>query len=88
MLSARRRNVVGPRIGGKAFRSGLVICSSLRHCSMGRSTAVSTPRLVTICGPSERAVSRNSLNLALASWTDLFLLMVHPGYCGSDQLSD
>ena len=47
--------------------SGLVIRSSLRHWSMGRRTAVSTPRLVTICGPSARVVSRNSLNLDLAS---------------------
>lgn len=58
------------------MRLGLVIRSSLRHCSIGRSTAVSTPRLVTICGPSARAVSRSSLNLDLASWTGHLLFMI------------
>ena len=51
--------------------------SSLRHSSMGRSTAVSTPRLVTICGPSVMAVSSSSLNFDLASCTGHFLLMIH-----------
>ena len=50
-----------------SFRSGLVNRSSLRHCSMGSSTAVSTPRLVTICGPSASVVSNNSLNFDFAS---------------------
>ncbi len=59
------------------MRLGLVIRSSLRHCSIGRSTAASTPRLVTICGPSARAVSRSSLNLDLASWTGHLLLMIY-----------
>ena len=65
----RRGGVSSPVRASEArsnsFRSGLVIRSILRHCSMGRSTAVSIPCLVTICGPSARVVSRSSLNLAL-----------------------
>ena len=62
-----RSSVRASGASSSSFRSGLVICSSLRHCSIGRSTAVSTPRLVTICGPSTSVVSNNSLNLDLAS---------------------
>ena len=64
-------------VRSNSLRLGLVIRSSLRHCSIGRSTAASTPRLVTICGPSARAVSRSSLNLDLASWTGHLLLMIY-----------
>ena len=45
-----------------------------RHRSIGTSTAVSTPRLVTICGPSARLLSSNSLNRALAACTCQVLL--------------
>ena len=62
-----RSSVRASEARSNSLRSGLVIRSSLRHCSMGTRTAVSAPRLVTICGPSARVVSRNSLNLDLAS---------------------
>src|SRR5271155_2156958 len=38
-----------------------------RHSSMGTSTAASTPRRVTTCGPFLSAASRNSLKRAFAS---------------------
>ena len=40
-----------------------------RHWSIDTSAAFSTPRLVTICGPSVRLASRNSLKRSLASCT-------------------
>ena len=50
-----------------AFRSGCASFRNLRHCSIGSNTAASTPRLVTICGPSLALASRNALNRAFAS---------------------
>lgn len=41
----------------------------------GTSTAASTPRLVTICGPSFRLASRSSPNRAFASCTCYVLLI-------------
>src|SRR3954470_9697990 len=44
--------------------SGLAACCSRRHSSMDTSTAASTPRRVTTCGPFFRAVLSSSLNFA------------------------
>lgn len=51
------------------FKDGRAAAWSLRHSSTGTSTAASVPRLVTNWGPSAKHRSRNSLNLAFASWT-------------------
>ena len=48
---------------------GLARCCSRRHSSIGTRTAVSTPRFVTICGPSVTLLSSNSLKRAFASCT-------------------
>ncbi len=51
--------------GSGARRSSLSVgrarCCSLRHSSIGTKTAVSTPRFVTICGPSVTLFSSSSL---------------------------
>jgi len=52
-----------------SFRVGRARCCSLRHSSIGTRTAVSTPRFVTICGPSAMVLSSSSLNRAFASCT-------------------
>ena len=78
LLEGRRRTMAVPRAGrGEHVRPGFrreqqrlqigLRFRSLRHCSIDRSTAASTPRLVTICGPSVALASRNALNRALAS---------------------
>ncbi len=49
------------------FKDGRAADCRRRHSCTGTSTAASAPRRVTICGPSERQASRNSLNRAFAS---------------------
>ena len=73
-----RSSVRPPGDRSNSFRSGPVICAIVRHWLIGTNTAVSTPPLVTTCGPSASAVSSNSLNRASASSTDHVLLISPP----------
>ncbi len=59
----------GNSASSKSFRRGRVASSKLRHWSTRTSTAICTPRRVTICGPLVRLASSNSLKRALASCT-------------------
>ncbi len=49
------------------FKEGRAADCKRRHSCTGTSTAASEPLLVTICGPSTRQASRNSLKRAFAS---------------------
>ena len=66
---AGRREHLRPgfRCEQQRLQIGFASFRSLRHCSIGSNTAASTPRLVTICGPSLALASRNALNRAFAS---------------------
>ena len=59
----------GEGVRSSSFRVGRADCWRRRQSLAGARTAASAPRLVTICGPSLRQVSRSWLNRALASWT-------------------
>ena len=52
LLGGVNASVRGSGASRNAFRLGFATLSSLRHCSIGTSTAVSSPCLVTICYPS------------------------------------
>src|SRR5882724_8889602 len=52
-----------------SLSEGCAAALSRRHSWAGTKTAASLPRRVTICGPSVRHLSKNSLNRALASCT-------------------
>lgn len=75
---ATSRRLARPRAGtimsarvwsesSSCFKEGRAADCKRRHSCTGTSTAASAPRLVTICGPSRRQASRNSLNRAFAS---------------------
>src|ERR1700730_1428237 len=68
-----RSGISSSKRGSGASSSSLSVgrarCCSLRHSLIGTRTAVSTPRFVTICGPSVTLFYSNSLNRALASCT-------------------
>ncbi len=59
----------GPGPRSRVFKPGRADLWTRCHSSMGTSTAASTPRRVTTCGPFLRVVSSSSLNLAFASCT-------------------
>jgi len=63
----------GNSASSKSLRRGRVASSKLRHWSTRTSTAISTPRRVTICGPLVRLASSNSLKRAFASCTGQIL---------------
>jgi hypothetical protein len=63
------RSARAKSVSSSAFNDGREIWQSRFHSCMGTSTAVSSPRRVTIWGPSRTHVSRSSLKRALASCT-------------------
>ena len=68
-LATNRETHVYPALVCKehCFNDGRAAACSRFHSPTETSTAASLPRLVTICGPSTRQVSKNSLNRAFAS---------------------
>ncbi len=77
----RHRQIAARRISQEQlFEGGCADCCNRFQSPMGTSTAASSPRRVTTCGPSRTQVSRNSLNRAFASCTGQCLSLMDARY--------